>query len=67
MPISHGIMFRIPLLCLIFIRMVDEEIISILRQRYEDCCWYNHQDREMCADIYKTYQDATTAFFTKCK
>lgn len=47
--------------------MVDDEILSILRQRYEDCGWYYGDDKDKyCNDLYKTYQDASTAWFIKC-
>lgn len=48
-------------------RLVEEEIVSILRQRYEDCAWYYgyHDKDKFCKDLYDTYQDATTAWFIK--
>ncbi|KAG6794762.1 NADH dehydrogenase [ubiquinone] 1 beta subcomplex subunit 10 [Apis mellifera caucasica] len=47
-------------------KMVDDEILSILRQRYEDCGWYYGNDKDKyCNDLYKTYQDASTAWFIK--
>ena len=50
------------------IRLVDDEILAILRQRYEDCSWYyGIADRDkFCADLYTAYQDAAGAWFTKC-
>ncbi|XP_053988346.1 NADH dehydrogenase [ubiquinone] 1 beta subcomplex subunit 10 [Hylaeus volcanicus] len=46
-------------------KMVDEEIVAILRQRYEDCAWENYEDKELCLDLHKTYEDAAEAYFIK--
>ncbi|KAK1129935.1 hypothetical protein K0M31_019630 [Melipona bicolor] len=48
-------------------KLVDDEILAILRQRYEDCSWYyGIEDRDkFCADLYTAYQDAAGAWFTK--
>ncbi|KAK2576439.1 hypothetical protein KPH14_005772 [Odynerus spinipes] len=47
-------------------RAVDDAIISILRARYEECMLYHGQDdKESCASIWKTFEDANTAWFTK--
>lgn len=52
---------------LIKIRMVDDEILSILRQRYEDCGWYYGEDKDkFCTDYYNAYIDASGAWFAKC-
>ncbi|XP_063990726.1 NADH dehydrogenase [ubiquinone] 1 beta subcomplex subunit 10 [Diachasmimorpha longicaudata] len=40
-------------------KLVDDEILNILRSRYEDCCMYNPEDREVACDhLYKIYEDA---------
>lgn len=47
-------------------KMVDDEILSILRQRYEDCGWYYGEDKDkFCTDYYKAYQEAAGAWFAK--
>ncbi|XP_076391152.1 NADH dehydrogenase (ubiquinone) PDSW subunit [Megachile rotundata] len=47
-------------------KMVEDEILSILRNRYEHCCWVHGDDREtMCKDLYKTYEDTANAWFIK--
>ncbi|XP_076642247.1 NADH dehydrogenase (ubiquinone) PDSW subunit [Halictus rubicundus] len=46
-------------------KMVDEEILSILRDRYEHCAWENYEDKEVCSHLKKTYDDAATAYFIK--
>ncbi|CAK9817148.1 NADH dehydrogenase [ubiquinone] 1 beta subcomplex subunit 10 [Anthophora quadrimaculata] len=47
-------------------KMVDQEIISILRQRYEDCAWYYEEDKnDYCMDLYKIVEDASAAWFAK--
>ncbi|CAB0034044.1 unnamed protein product [Trichogramma brassicae] len=48
-------------------KMVDNEILSILRQRYEHC---NHEDinqrgEAKCEAIYEYYKDAAAAWFSK--
>lgn len=48
-------------------RMVDTEILSILRERFEDCMIYESPDTEKCKPLYKQYEDATTNWFMKCK
>lgn len=47
-------------------KMVEDEIINILRNRYEHCCWAHGEDRKtVCTDLYKTYEDAANAWFIK--
>ncbi|XP_076240361.1 NADH dehydrogenase (ubiquinone) PDSW subunit [Calliopsis andreniformis] len=46
-------------------KLVDEEIVNILRQRYEHCCVENINDKEICRDLLEPYHAATTAFFIK--
>ncbi|XP_022900349.2 NADH dehydrogenase [ubiquinone] 1 beta subcomplex subunit 10 [Onthophagus taurus] len=47
-------------------RLVDTEIINILRQRFEECNMYEQPDHiERCAPIRKDYEEASTNWFTK--
>ncbi|KAF5282482.1 hypothetical protein FQR65_LT14291 [Abscondita terminalis] len=47
-------------------RMVDSEILSILRQRFEDCVVYEAPDHvERCKGILDQYIEGTTNWFTK--
>uniref|UniRef100_T1J1T5 NADH dehydrogenase [ubiquinone] 1 beta subcomplex subunit 10 n=1 Tax=Strigamia maritima TaxID=126957 RepID=T1J1T5_STRMM len=47
-------------------RMVDDEILAILRQRRTDCTYYNRPDhREKCAKIMQDYTEAETNWFIK--
>ncbi|XP_029037567.1 NADH dehydrogenase (ubiquinone) PDSW subunit [Osmia lignaria lignaria] len=47
-------------------KMVEDEILSILRNRYEHCCWVHGEDSEkLCSDLYKTYDDAAKNWFIK--
>jgi len=47
-------------------RMVDSEILNILRQRRADCTIYEKPDhREKCKQIYKDYEEAETSWFIK--
>lgn len=47
--------------------MVDNEILNILRQRFEDCMLYEAPDHmARCKDIFKTYEDAKDNWFIKC-
>lgn len=49
-------------------KRVDNEILSILRQRFEDCVLYESPDHaRKCASILETYNKATENWFTKCK
>lgn len=50
-----------------FVRYVEQEIVSILRRRYEDCCWTNFEEKAICADLFKTFNEVSTAYFIKCK
>lgn len=46
---------------------MDSEILSILRQRYEDCMIFERPDHEAaCVPLYKKYKDAEEAWFIKC-
>lgn len=48
-------------------RTVEDEILYILRHRYEQCAFYHGQDAHLCDDLRKTYDEALTNWFTKCK
>lgn len=49
-------------------RMVDNEILSILRQRFEDCTMYEAPDHiEKCKPILEQYEKAAENWFIKCK
>uniref|UniRef100_A0A7R9FNX3 NADH dehydrogenase [ubiquinone] 1 beta subcomplex subunit 10 n=1 Tax=Timema tahoe TaxID=61484 RepID=A0A7R9FNX3_9NEOP len=45
---------------------VDSEILSILRQRFEDCVLYEAPDEKVkCKHLFDQYNDATESWFTK--
>ncbi|XP_012267111.2 NADH dehydrogenase [ubiquinone] 1 beta subcomplex subunit 10 [Athalia rosae] len=47
-------------------KKVDNEILNILRQRFEDCVLYEgHDAKEKCTPIYQQYEDASTNWFMK--
>lgn len=49
-------------------RMVDNEILSILRQRFEDCVLYETPDHvEKCKPLVEAYNKGAENWFTKCK
>lgn len=49
-------------------RQVDSEILTILRQRKEDCIMYEREDhRTKCAPILEEYEKAAENWFIKCK
>lgn len=49
-------------------RMVDNEVLNILRQRFEDCMIYEAPDHiAKCTPLMETYQKAAENWFTKCK
>ena len=49
-------------------RMVDNEILTILRQRFEDCTMYEAPDHiEKCKPILEQYEKAAENWFIKCK
>lgn len=65
MLLSCNIIFL--LLHFTLIRMVEDEIVNILRNRYEHCCWVHGEDSEkLCSDLYKIYNDAAKNWFIKC-
>lgn len=48
-------------------RMVDNEIVTILRQRFEDCTMYEAPDHvEKCKPILEQYEKAAENWFIKC-
>lgn len=48
--------------------MVENEILSILRQRFEDCMLYEAPDHAVkCKDILANYENAAENWFVKCK
>ncbi|XP_059618840.1 NADH dehydrogenase [ubiquinone] 1 beta subcomplex subunit 10 [Phlebotomus argentipes] len=47
-------------------KMVDSEILNILRQRFEDCVHYEAPDeKRKCVDILELYNQASADWFTK--
>ncbi|XP_056643209.1 NADH dehydrogenase [ubiquinone] 1 beta subcomplex subunit 10 [Diorhabda sublineata] len=47
-------------------KLVDSDILSILRERYEDCALYEAPDHlEKCRPLFDQYQEATTNWFIK--
>lgn len=47
--------------------MVENEILNILRQRFEDCILYEAPDHAVkCKSILATYEKASENWFTKC-
>lgn len=49
--------------------MVDSQILSILRQRYEHCNFddENQRGEQKCEQLYEEYKDAAGNWFGKCK
>lgn len=50
-------------------RAVEDEILMILRSRFEQCSFYHGEaDRQdMCADLRKIYDEAALNWFIKCE
>lgn len=49
-------------------KMIENEILSILRQRFEDCVLYETPDHlTKCRGVLDTYEKAAENWFTKCK
>lgn len=49
-------------------KLVDSEIVSILRKRFEDCMLYEAPDHmKKCQPILDTYEKAAENWFTKCE
>lgn len=63
------VVFRDVLIALYFpSRMVENEILNILRQRFEDCVLYEAPDHAVkCKDILANYENAAENWFVKCK
>lgn len=48
--------------------MVDNEILNILRQRFEDCVLYEQPDHERkCRPLLDQYEKAAENWFIKCE
>lgn len=48
--------------------MVENEILSILRYRFEDCVVYEAPDHvAKCSPILEVYKQAEANWFAKCK
>lgn len=49
-------------------KAVDNEIVSIMRQRFEDCILYEAPDHmKKCTPFLDAYNRATENWFIKCK
>lgn len=48
-------------------KFVDNEILNILRMRFEDCVAYESPDHEKCRPLYEYYLKAEDNWFSKCK
>lgn len=49
-------------------RLVDNEILSILRHRFEDCAIYEAPDQvEKCKPLLEEYKNAELNWYIKCK
>lgn len=49
-------------------RLVDSEVLNILRKRFEDCTIYEAPDHvEKCKKLLDEYKEAETNWFIKCK
>jgi NADH dehydrogenase (ubiquinone) 1 beta subcomplex subunit 10 len=49
-------------------KLVDNSILSILRQRFEDCVLYEAPDHMgKCQPLMDTYNKAAENWFIKCK
>lgn len=46
-------------------KLVEDEIINIMRSRFEDCLVYNSPDTQLCDPLLKAFNDASTAWFIK--
>ncbi|XP_032673057.1 NADH dehydrogenase [ubiquinone] 1 beta subcomplex subunit 10 [Odontomachus brunneus] len=47
-------------------KKVDDEILFILRSRFEQCAWYHGMDDlNMCDELRAIYEDAAAAWFMK--
>lgn len=50
-----------------FFRAVEDQILFILRSRFEQCAIYHGDDVHLCDPIRKIYDDAAVAWFIKCE
>lgn len=49
-------------------KLVDNEILSILRQRFEDCVAYETPDHvEKCTPLWNYLKNAENNWFSKCE
>jgi NADH dehydrogenase (ubiquinone) 1 beta subcomplex subunit 10 len=49
-------------------KMVDNEILAILRSRFEDCVLYEAPDHmTKCIDLKEAYEKAAGNWFSKCE
>lgn len=48
-------------------KLVDNEILSIVRSRFEDCVLYESPDIEKCRPLKEAYELAAENWFIKCK
>jgi hypothetical protein len=49
-------------------RFVENEILSILRRRFEDCILYEAPDhRVKCQELWDQYNEGAENWFIKCK
>lgn len=49
-------------------KLVDSEIVNILRKRFEDCILYEAPDHLVkCKPLLDTYEKASENWFTKCE
>ena len=52
-----------------YFRQVDNNILTLLRSRYEHCglYWGDVDQAEKCWEIKRQYKEAEANWFTKCK
>jgi hypothetical protein len=48
-------------------RMVDSEIVKILRYRMDDCFREEYPDYQKCLPFKEVYEEASANWFSKCK
>ncbi|EZA49570.1 NADH dehydrogenase [ubiquinone] 1 beta subcomplex subunit [Ooceraea biroi] len=46
-------------------KLVDDEIVYILRSRFEQCAFYHGEDKHVCDDLRNIYEEAATNWFIK--
>ena len=53
---------------LYLIRLVDGEIVSLLRQRLKECIIYEQPDHKLkCKKLQEDFEQASENYFIKCK